>query len=369
MVPIILSVSLIAFTGEDTGARKDARLLIDTIESLQHSVQDFRCEYEGTTRFMGKVAQDMKVGGDGLYESFSGVFIWERGGDTRSDSLHRRAADGQIARESLAVRMHEHQAEEYRRLDNAPLGFAVIKNPKEVMISKDGNLGLIFLVDQLKRDVADEFLDPSVLDDRIGGRPLKVLNFALKGVPGSVLRRYWVDLGRNGHVVRSENYAPPKVVMGRVQIELAPFKVGDAEVWMPVSGESVGFAALVDKKPVVTNEPTSTCRIYVVGGTMEFNKRPGRGVFTINYKPGTPISDNLRKLTYEFGQQQVGQKPTKADAEKMLSEQLSKAEEQKANLVVASPSEGVDWASLMFWGFSALVVISSVVLMIQRRRN
>ena len=39
---------------------------------------------------------------------------------------------------------------------------------------------------------------------------------------------------------------------------------------------------------------------------MEFNKRPGPEVFTIKYKPGTPISDNLRKLQYEFGQQKIG---------------------------------------------------------------
>jgi hypothetical protein len=154
---------------------------------------------------------------------------------------------------------------------------------------------------------------------------------------------------------------------GRLGIKLAPFKVGDTEVWMPVSGEDAGYVALVDKKPVVTKEPTSLNTIYVLDGTMEFNKRPGREVFTIKYKPGTPISDNLRKMIYEFGQQKIGSKPTKAEAEKMLNEQVAKAEEQKAELVVASPSQGFDWSSWLAWGFGAILVTASVVFWIQRR--
>jgi hypothetical protein len=100
---------------------------------------------------------------------------------------------------------------------------------------------------------------------------------------------------------------------------------------------------------------------------MEFNKRPGPEVFTIKYKPGTPISDNLRKLEYQFGQQQIGLNPTKAEKEKMLNDQLAKAEQQKSALVVASTSEGFAWTSLLPWGFGAAVVISLIAPWIQRR--
>jgi hypothetical protein len=107
-----------------------------------------------------------------------------------------------------------------------------------------------------------------------------------------------------------------------------------------------------------------------VGGTMEFNKHPGREVFTIKYKPGTPVSDNLRKLQYEFGQQKIGTKPTKAEAEAMLKEQLAKAEQQKSELVAAAPSRSFDWWTWLTWAFAAAVLGTSLVAFwVQRRRH
>jgi hypothetical protein len=368
MSPMILSMILMAMPGQEGRAKNDSQLLVDTIESLQAPVEDFRCEFEGTLYFKGKVAESTKVGEDRPYESFSGIFIWKRGGDMHYETLTRRAPENQIWRESVALRLRQRQAEEYYRLDDAPLGYAVIKKPEEVRPDLHNCLAFIFLIDKLKRDVADEGLDPSVSDDQIDGRPLRVLNIALKGVPGSLIARYWIDLQRNGHVVRQEGYSPGKVMSSRLDIELAPFKVGDAEVWMPVSGESVGYGALgPDKRPIVTKEPTSIKKLYVNGGTMEFNKHPGPDVFFTRYKMGTPISDNLRKLTYEYGQQKIGLRPTKAEAEKMLNEQVARAEAQKADLVVASSSASFDWASWLAWGFGALALIFSVLLWIQRR--
>src|SRR5262249_12249524 len=122
MFAMILSMFLTAFPGGHGPGTNDAQLLIDTIESLQKPVEDFRCEFEGTLHLKGKAAENVKVGDDGLYESFSGTFIWKRGGDTRSESLFRRAADNQIARDSLVVRMSQQHAEQYHRLNDAALG-------------------------------------------------------------------------------------------------------------------------------------------------------------------------------------------------------------------------------------------------------
>ncbi len=367
MISTILSMLLTALPGGDDSGALDVKMLLDTIESLQQSVEDFRCEFEGTRRARGKVAEAMKVvREDGLYETFSGVFIWKKGGDMHIESLRRREADNQIARDSVVVRMRRQEAEEYYRLNDEPIGRARIRKPKEVRTNSPGRLGSIFPLDLIKRAATDDTLECTVTDDQIDGRPLKVVNVAFKGVPDSLFNRYWIDLRRNGHVVRIESYSR-KVMSGRLDIQLAPFKVGGAEVWMPVSGESVGYAALVDGKPVITDRPTNLDRVYVLRGTMEFNKRPGPEVFTIKYRPGTPISDNLRKLEYEFGQQQIGSNPTKAETEKMLNEQLAEAEEQKSTLVVASTSEGFAWTSLLPYGFGAAVVISSIALWIQRR--
>jgi hypothetical protein len=263
--------------------------------------------------------------------------------------------------------MGEGRAEQLRRANESSVGQAVVRRPSEINSSRPEDLGCIFLIDKIKRDVADPSLDPSVYDDEIEGRPFKVLNIALKDVPGSLIARYWIDLRRSGHAVRVESYLPGRVMIGRLNITLASFKVGDAEVWMPVSGEQVGYAALVDKKPVATKEPTSVSTIHVNSGTMQFNRRPGPEAFTIKYKIGTPISDSLRKLTFEYGQQNLGSRPTKAEVEKMLVEQVAKAEEQKTELVVASPSQGLVWWPWMVAAAGA-VVVSLVALKVQRRR-
>ena len=183
-------------------------------------------------------------------------------------------------------------------------------------------------------------------------------------------RRYWIDLRRSGHVVRQEIYTigPEECHGGSTRYKLAPFKVGKSEVWMPVAGNSSRYSALVDRKHGRHEGATVRLRGRTLWtGRWSSINIPRPEVFTIKYKPGTPISDNLRKLTYEFGQQKIGPKPTRAATEKMLEEQISKAEEQKSELVVASTSEGFPWSTWLAWGFGAVVVVLSVVLWIQRR--
>lgn len=99
---------------------------------------------------------------------------------------------------------------------------------------------------------------------------------------------------------------------------------------------------------------------------MEFNKKPGPSTFTLKHKPGTPISDQVRKLDYLFGQKQIGDRPTKAEAETMLNEQLAEAEEQRRGLV-AVPREGIDWWPWSVAGLGLVLSASLTVLWLQRR--
>jgi hypothetical protein len=369
MSPTIARIIVSAALAQEPASAGDARLLIGTIESLQESLHDLRCEFEGTLRFRGKIAEYEKVADDGLHHSFSGVFVWKRGGDVHNETWVRLAVNNQIARETLVVRMQQQQAEEYYRSNEANLGSAFIKKPGEVRLDQHDCPASIFLFDKIKRTVADESYEPGVSEDRLDGRPVTVLTIRTKRAPNTLLGRYWIDLRRNGHAIRSEGYAAGGAVSARRDIRLAPFKVGRTEVWMPVSGDSVGYMALIDKKPVVMKEPQSISHIDVVRGTLEFNKHPGPEVFTIKYKPGTPISDSLQKLEYEFGQQKIANNPTKAEVETMLTEQLAKAQEQKAELVVAPAPDGTVWATWLAWGFGSLVVAALALLWNERRRR
>ena len=190
----------------------------------------------------------------------------------------------------------------------------------------------------------------------------------MKGLE-QVTDRFWIDLQRGGHVVLRESYAPGKVLMGRVIIKLAPLKHEGVDVWMPISGEGEGHGALKDGKPAVSKQPTSIETVYLVGGTLEFNNHHDPSVFTMSYKPGTPISDNLRQVQSDFGRQTLVAKPTKTEAETMLREQVAKAEEQRQELRAGSPTAGFPWSTVLVWAFGGSVVVLSIVLLVQRGRR
>jgi hypothetical protein len=368
MLATILAAYLAGASGHGiTG--DEAHLLVDSIESLQQQVDDFRCEFEGTLRARGKVADAFKVVEGGVVDSFSGMFAWRRGGDLRCECWTRKASDNlKLVRWTTIVRFQKNEAEQYRRFDDAPIGQVLIVPARGQVLS---NLDLwsprsLFLIDDLRYDVANESHISSVHDDVIDGRVFKVLEigFARKD---QLFRRYWIDLQRNGHVVRAEVYMNGEKLLIRRDIRLASFKSGNTETWMPISADQVGYASAT-KDQLVTTQPTTQGTISVVNGTMEFNKHPGPEVFTIKYKAGTPVSDSVRQLNYEFGQQNVPARPTRAEAEKMLKDQLAQAEEQKSHLVVAILSEeGFAWSTFLAWGLGAIVVLSSLALWMQRR--
>jgi hypothetical protein len=106
-IGILIFVALSASDGRDPN---DIQSLAATIEALQQPVHDFRCEYEGTTYLKGKNAETIPVGADGLFETYSGTYIWQKGGDIRSESLHRLGVNGQISRRTLAVRARDRLA-------------------------------------------------------------------------------------------------------------------------------------------------------------------------------------------------------------------------------------------------------------------
>ncbi|OJW07410.1 MAG: hypothetical protein BGO49_25920 [Planctomycetales bacterium 71-10] len=366
MLALMLTL-LIAETPTDDPAKADARRLLETIEALQQPIEDFRCEFEGEMKLKNQAAEGVKLGEDGLLETFSGVFTWRRGGDTHNDSLKRNGADGTIMRQNLIVRVKENQAEEYYRQNDAPIGYSVIKDPREVNPWSSGSYGDIFLIDKMKRDVADEGLSATVRDDELEGRPVKVLTIAVDmGDEKDInVMSYWIDLRRSGQVIRQDAYMSD-VVAARHDIVLSPFKVGDAEVWMPTSGEFVGRAAGAGEGAFVASEPTVLSSTRVVEGTMEFNRRPGREEFTMKYKPRTPISDHLKQLTSEFGDQKIPSRPKPADARRMLEEQVAKADEQASGLVTAIYDEG-DWTRWLPWAFGVVAVASVFGLWVQRR--
>ena len=367
--PLILASSL-AFSTCADGDPAAVRELLDAIESIQKPVEDFRCEYEGRIYVKEKgPGGPQGLNDDGLYDEFSGVFVWRRGGDTYDDCMHRIVPQYQITRDTLAIRRWANQAERLVRPYDTSVGHATIDLPDRLHTARTGNLGEIFLIDELKRLAADPNMECSVAAEQVEGRSLKVLDAGLKGVPGSRLFRFWIDLERGGHVVRKDFYLSPKEVGGRLDIRLTEFKIGDAKVWMPTHGEMSNYAKEKGGKPVVSSTPTTTETIYVNGGSMEFNKKPGNEVFEVKYKAGTPVSDNLRKLQFEYGQQKPGVRKSKAETEAELRAQVDEAQKQGKELLASSPARDRDWTPWFVGLFGTVALVTSITLWVQRRRH
>lgn len=367
MISILLATALALPPDESKGRESDALSLVTLMESLQSEVKDFRCEYEGTVEFKNEtVKKARKLKADGLDDTFSGVFIWKSGGDTYVNALHRHEPEGTINREQMVIT--KGKAEHYLRQNDSPLGSAAITDPLFVNPDRSGSLGEIFLIDTMKRLMSMNDMAATVADEESEGRKLKVLTFTQKS-SGWLFQRFWIDLRRGGHSVRRETYSANDALVGRATIDLARFQIDGSEVWMPVSGEIEGHASIKDGKPYFPKEPTMIEKIYINSGTLEFNKRPPPSTFSINYKPGTPITDNLRRVQTEFGRQQVGRRVSKPETESMLRDQLAQAENQKKELVAGSPERnGPGWTSWLVWIFGSCALISSFALLILRRR-
>ena len=366
MTPILTLAIVLAMpcTGDDART-DDVRSLIDKIEALQQPVNDFRCEFEGTVKFKGKNAETSPVDADGMYETFSGTYIWQRGGDFRCDSLHRLAVNGQISRQTLVMRARDKQA--YHRMSlGHPREVPNISAPTDQQAAREG-LGQIFPLQWIKAMAADANYELSVSDGQLDEKSFKILSVAIKGIRDSLASEYYIDLKRNGHVVRIQHYVKGKTLSGWFNIKLESFSVSGVQVWMPVSGESVGLMAVENGRPILTNGPTSIRKFQIVRPTMEFNKHPGPEVFSTSYKMGAPVSQRLRQLEEEFATQVTRLSSDDADTRETIANQRTTSGVENAEDFVVSPKKRFDSIMWIVCGCGTLVITASIAVWVHRR--
>ncbi len=112
------------------GRRRPGEEAIDSIASLQAPLKDFRCEFEGTVRVASRTPPGSPVAEEDRPDSFSGMFLWRKGGGFWCDSFYESARRSpKIERRTMFVRSQDNHAEEHRRFNDAVDGQRTFGSP------------------------------------------------------------------------------------------------------------------------------------------------------------------------------------------------------------------------------------------------
>ncbi len=360
---IVLAVAVSALAVADDQAQK----LIDTIVALQAPHEDFRCEFEGIVYVVSQTAPGSDVAVREWHDAFSGMFLWKKDGDFWCDSFHEDAqASRKIEHRTVVVRSRDDHAEEHRRFNDAVNGQRTFGSPSifRTRLDFEGPQGLLLLED-LRDQPRDEAHTMSVRDDQIDGRALKVLEIRVKDI-NRLLRRYWIDLGRNGHVVRLEVYWTGQRLRLRRDIKLAKFGLAGAQIWMPVSAEQVTYFP-PSASETGESQPESNATISILNGTMAFNANLDAKNFAIDYRAGKPISASGRRRSDQFDRQTLAAERIDAAAQKarkdLPAEEAHEDPGPKADILPESQSR----LPYVAYGFGVAAVI--VFLTVRARRR
>jgi hypothetical protein len=176
----------------------------------------------------------------------------------------------------------------------------------------------------------------------------------------SLIVVYWLDLERGALPLKIDWYLNrPKLHSRAVDIVLKSFEFPDKELWLPVEGK----VGPVDED----GSFAPTQHIQVLQRSVRLSQlSPDR--FKASFKPGTPITDQLRRARYEFGQDLRAPAPTRGEAEKRLIEHVAEADAQKTALDASrTANEGVDWVYPLALAVTSTCVIALLIMLLRRR--
>ncbi|MGC8640960.1 MAG: hypothetical protein ACP5XB_13930 [Isosphaeraceae bacterium] len=169
-------------------------------------------------------------------------------------------------------------------------------------------------------------------------------------------------------MIQVEHYAQGNL-MSRTSVELGRlFLPSDEQCWFPMFGKIESFTRVdADKKIRFERSAQSTETYKVMQGTIKVNTRPSDQTFKVKYRVGTPISDQLKDVQYEFGQQKAND-PTREEQGRMLDEQLKIADRQRDELRASSWSRrGWSWSDTLPSTVGALCLLAGFSIWLTRR--
>lgn len=357
--PIFLVVSTVLTTAQ---VGLDERQLSAILESSYEAFEDVRFEYEGAEYMPRKnYRENFKLGDDGRYKIVSGTFVFRRDGATLDDAFHRIAPKNELFRRTIATLGNK--TEKYERFDESKTGGGEIRHDAEDTHDIDGSIGRFFLVHRLRswiRYPKKQLIHGGT--EMIDGHRCEVISF-LWGRDMDLIDRYWIDLERGGFPIKRERLQHgAKTVTARTTIDLGQFPVKPGKsIWLPRHG-----VHKID--PDSSEGPSTIEEISMLPISLRINAHPPDSLFTVKFRAGTPVTDTLRRVQFEWGQDRRPVAISHAQAEDRLKEHLREAEAQGDELKASSTARGgrgteawLPWVIAL----TALAVLGGVVI---RRR-
>jgi hypothetical protein len=362
---LVASLLALCLAQDPGGLRKET--LLQVIEGLQAPLEDFSCEFEGKAYFLGGRKSDDT--GERLFDVYCGRFIYS-GERMFTDIFHRFYPEQELYRETIAT--NGDKTELYTRaVDRPGAGGQVAKTTYEEY-DRRGCMGRIFLLPALKAWLRYDNAEMRDLgDEDIGGRECRVVEFYFKESPEGPQYRFWLDLHRHGYPVKKcilRDGIPTLIhrIDGFQEVKVA----SGGTAFIPLSGVVEQYG-MPDEDGVVRDPGKVRYKEHIAVNlpTLQVNRHPSDAEFAVKFRVGTPITDKLKSLEYEFGKDHRPPPQTRADAEERLKELLKEAEAQGDELKAPAWSRNGDFDPLGWapWIIAALTTSSLVVLLIRRR--
>lgn len=354
-----------ALTVGSSAEELDRAALVRLLDGAQQvACEDVTFEYEGKQFVPGKPEQDsQKLGPDGLRLVYSGTFRRRSDGATLIDiyTVDKKTDRAKHAQVALLRGTTEFLA---RHADQKK-GKIAIRKQVPLVFAGPGNYRKIWLADWVRMFAESEYLYDFLGYQDLDGAECLVVRFRLAydaSLPSGnqVSRTFWIDLNRNGQVVRQE-YRWGSDLVGLTTVRLGKFSPEPGRAaWLPVSGKDESRLAVRGGERQFLDEPVYYETYSMIPVTLRFNEGLKDSAFSVKASPGDVVSDELRKAKYEFGQYMVRPRKTtrlpsdaeaKAELDRMLRDSAVMADELKAS----SPlRDGPGWWSLWPWAVAAL---------------
>ena len=338
------------------------------LQDEDSAVADLTCEYEGWMSFPQAdpaAREQLKLGEDGLHESFAGLYTTRRDGATSAHIFRTYKYNTDIGRYTIAD--FAGKFEEYMGPVDQKRRQGEILPSNFRRFDCTGSLGRLLLRPYLRGYLDDEKAELEVGDlEPVDGHDCLKVTFTTFRIRRSEKREvsqrdtFWLDLARGAHTLKREIHTGNGELSNRlVDVELKEFKdTTGKSVWLPIGGvyESFGVA---DEKGIRSYSKLATNRekYWVVPGTTRLNTHPSDVRFTANFNVGTSVIDRVR------GKQTKAERssppPTiRVDPQASLAQQLRQLEEQGGELKASSWERGgPNWSAWAATSLGAVLVV------------